>query len=141
MALTTNLRLQTIEGSDYFCPDKISDNFSSLDKLGVDYIVSQGSDDTWHWRKWKSGIAECWGTKYFEETATLGMIQCGITYPFTFAKEPTPVVNVAVDGRTDAYPSYVGTSGSTTDLDCYVYKGTTDSLGFHAMYSVKGRWK
>lgn len=141
MALTTNLRLQTIEGSDYFCPDKISDNFSTLDKLGVDYVVSQGSDDTWHWRKWKSGIAECWGTKYFYATESQGMLQCGVAYPFTFAAEPIPIVNVAVDERADAHTSYVNTHSSTTNLDCYVYKAVATSLGFHAMYSVKGRWK
>lgn len=32
-------------------------------QLGVsDYIIAQGKDDIWNWRKWSSGVAEIWGT-------------------------------------------------------------------------------
>lgn len=29
----------------------------------ADYVVGQGTDGGWRWRKWASGIAECWGTQ------------------------------------------------------------------------------
>ena len=29
--------------------------------LSVDYIVEQGTSGIWTYRKWNSGIAECWG--------------------------------------------------------------------------------
>lgn len=30
-------------------------------KIGVDYVVETGTSGIWTYRKWKSGIAECWG--------------------------------------------------------------------------------
>lgn len=27
----------------------------------ADYVVAQGTAGTWSWRKWNSGVAECWG--------------------------------------------------------------------------------
>lgn len=32
-----------------------------LDALKADYIVEQGTSGNWTYRKWNSGIAECWG--------------------------------------------------------------------------------
>ena len=32
-----------------------------LADLGADYIVEQGTSDGWTYRKWASGVAECWG--------------------------------------------------------------------------------
>lgn len=34
---------------------------SKIDNLGVDYIVEQGTSGIWTYRKWNSGISECWG--------------------------------------------------------------------------------
>ena len=43
----------------------ISDD-SSLQDLSVDYIVEQGTSGIWTYRKWASGVAECWGKGYFD---------------------------------------------------------------------------
>ena len=32
-----------------------------LPPQGVDYVVEQGTSGIWTYRKWNSGIAECWG--------------------------------------------------------------------------------
>ena len=37
-------------------------------KVG-DYVVEQGTDGIWTYRKWNSGIAECWGTSLHESVA------------------------------------------------------------------------
>lgn len=36
---------------------------AALGRVGgsVDFVVSEGEADGWSWRKWESGIAECWG--------------------------------------------------------------------------------
>ena len=39
------------------------------DKVKVDYIVEQGTSGIWTYRKWNSGIAECWGTYSWTITA------------------------------------------------------------------------
>ena len=36
-----------------------------LADLGADYIVSQGTIGIWTYRKWSSGIAECWGVQSY----------------------------------------------------------------------------
>lgn len=36
-----------------------------LDALKYDYIVEQGTSGIWTYRKWNSGIAECWGAYQF----------------------------------------------------------------------------
>lgn len=62
-----------------------------------DYVVSQGTSGSWTYRKWKSGLAECWckhavsnystanawGTLYDGAAVTLP------SYPFTFKAAPT----------------------------------------------------
>lgn len=35
-----------------------------LDALKADYIVEQGTSGIWTYRKWNSGVAECWGAKF-----------------------------------------------------------------------------
>lgn len=39
-----------------------------MDALKVDYVVEQGTSDIWTYRKWNSGIAECWGYKTISTT-------------------------------------------------------------------------
>ena len=42
--------------------EAIKTKLSAHDKaLSVDYIVEQGTSGIWTYRKWNSGIAECWG--------------------------------------------------------------------------------
>lgn len=38
-------------------------------KLGVDYIVEQGASGIWTYRKWSSGIVECWGAQSYSNIA------------------------------------------------------------------------
>lgn len=39
-----------------------------LDALKVDYVVEEGTSGIWTYRKWNSGIAECWGYKNISTT-------------------------------------------------------------------------
>ncbi len=39
--------------------DKIDETFNQQS----DYVLEQGVSDIWVYRKWNSGVAECWGTK------------------------------------------------------------------------------
>lgn len=58
--------LVTIKTKDECCIDIVPAS-EGLDKpngeifFGADYIVEQGTDGIWTYRKWASGIAECWG--------------------------------------------------------------------------------
>ena len=38
--------------------------------LNLDYVVEQGTADGWIYRKWNSGIVECWGKKSYDYTTS-----------------------------------------------------------------------
>lgn len=67
----------------------------------ADYVMEQGSSGIWVWRKWYSGIAECWGRATFTTAITdsWGSLYEAATvdaqpYPFAFAAEPLELVNI-----------------------------------------------
>lgn len=96
---------------------KLSKIKGELSKM-VDYIVEEGTTSIWSYRKWNSGIAECWGK--FSQTVsaytTSGFVVGGSSvspYPFTFASAPVLQVHV----------QRVGTGGglATYDYECTDY--------------------
>lgn len=136
--LTTNLNLQKYTGSSYVNYEDLNANLEKLDALGIDYVTSQGKSGVWQWRKFKSGIAECWGTISKGVVTSSGMVQTGVTFPFTFATPPVANVNAGVAYTNNAYVSYTKTS--TTGIDCYVYKYTDTAyeiwLYIHAIGTI-----
>lgn len=124
---TTNMGLTTINGSDYVNAQVLNDNFELLDKLGFDYVVEQGKSGQWMYRKFKSGIAECWAKITFTPTTATGQLQSGVTFPFVFSEEPCVSVCGGVDYRNDSHISYVNTHGGGTGIDCYLVKNTSEN--------------
>lgn len=62
-----------------------------------DYVISQGTSGIWTYRKWVSGIAECWGTYVNNEVimnVTWGdhyggtVLSTNLAYPITFKERP-----------------------------------------------------
>ena len=131
-------------GLDYVV-EKIYDAVNSGGS--ADYIVEQGTSDIWYYRKWASGIAECWGLKqytvaidrswgggYINQTA-LG----GIAYPFTFAHVSDIQINVR--GGNMWVMSDGGDSNSQLGY-FWLYRTTTASSNTWNVYiHVVGRWK
>lgn len=105
MATTDNMGITLINASDYVDPEAINDGFKALDALGVDYITEQGTSGNWSYRKFKSGVAECWATyetSSAKATESFGSIYYGWhntgTWPITFSS--TPVVTASVSSST-----------------------------------------
>lgn len=133
---TTNLGLTIINHGDNVSPDPINNNMQTLDALGVDYIVQQGTSGNWRYRRWKSGTYECWGT-YKQQTASptvedddYGAFE--MAYPITFVVAPQLFVSARQDGRYQCFVAYVehetakavwyvGNMASGEDLECYLY--------------------
>ncbi len=112
----------------------------------VDYIVEQGTSGIWTYRKWNSGIAECWGTYSYTATSTT---QWGSVYytpvkkvPFPtslFASLPTCSVTAVSSGVQGWGAS---NSRSTTDLDVFLIRPTTLTSGdVYLSIVAKGTWK
>ena len=120
--------------------------------VGADYIVDQGTSGIWTYRKWRTGVAECWTTQTYttaKATTEWGNVHYSVltsilTFPSDFFME-TPEVLAYIrseNGRfwvthaNDATKTNVGTiynlapqkyeSNSTAKLSIYA-KGTWDA--------------
>lgn len=48
----------------------------------ADYIVEYGSDGFWTWRKWSSGVFECWNTNEYAPAIPVGYTAADLELPF-----------------------------------------------------------
>ena len=121
----------------------IEDIDNRLQPLEQDYIVEQGEKDGWNYRKWASGIAECWGRKKSTTISSWDSEYCSISgsFPITFAAHPTFNCSVLQVG---CLRSYLTTASATEDrfevyMKCETPPTNEQSCWFN--FSVKGRWK
>lgn len=111
----------------------------------ADYIVEQGTSGIWTYRKWNSGIAECWGKATVTPTWVAYPIsglyysspQPTVSYPFNITNalvlvNPTEVGSNV--GWVANVSPYVGSVGFTI-----VRNGNTGAAT--VQLSVKGKWK
>ena len=108
----------------------------------TDYIVEQGTSGVWTYRKWASGIAECWGTT----SATVTLTTVGTYYHRGQASFSLP------SGLFNASPSVVMEcrngywsglqSVSTTSVSAYFFD-VANATGYNLSIEVsaKGTWK
>lgn len=113
---------------------------------GTDYIVEQGTSGNWTYRKWYSGIAECWykGNVTFPSTTTGSGVEniylnyVDISFPFTFTSNPMATCSVAW-----RYGEWVQCHAGTTTVRIRKFANTngTNSTTNDVSIDVKGRWK
>lgn len=115
----------------------------------VDYVVEQGTDGIWQYRKWNSGIAECWGYKL-----TSGAFSAwGNGYSHDIPVEDYPS-NLFTDwpyhyassrctgGNTVASENSIGGSiTQTTGITHYRATALSGNVNFQTFYYARGRWK
>lgn len=115
----------------------------------VDYVIEQGTSGIWIYRKWASGLAECWGVTdaITQTTSTDWNVMTSntgtpaINYPFTFVNPPVVSPSVYIHNGNFWLVTY--NAGSTTQTPTYqIARGksattVTFKLGFH----VFGNWK
>lgn len=116
-----------------------------------DYIVSRGQSGIWTWRKWSSGIAECWGsTTYQSGTWTAwGNIyytsnNCGnISYPFEFIDPPVEQITL---GQASLDLWMIQSTGNSKSATGSYYGGrpataTQTNVDVYVDFYVVGEWK
>jgi hypothetical protein len=121
-----------------------------IGQLSNDYIVAQGTSGIWSYRKWNSGIAECWGTtanNTVDINGPWGAIYHNngaipsISYPFAFIERPNFFATPVVDNYGYwllAYNSGSATATPTLNvLRGMAAEGANVSANLHAI----GRWK
>lgn len=114
----------------------------------IDTIVEEKTSGIWTYRKYASGIAECWG----QETVTVdittdfgGWFRANITptdYPFEFAALPTAHLDAtSTNNRIFVLAKYG--EPSVTNIGTFAVMRPTSSsgAGIRAYYRAVGRWK
>ena len=111
-----------------------------------DYVVDQGTDGDWTYRKWKSGFAECWRNISVTPTTVNGNNSIEITLPFTFANTSynvtiTPAkAAMYVERWGDCATNGTITHTTTSFTMAYNYAfGTAYNVSFNIV--VNGKWK
>ena len=110
----------------------------------VDYIVDEGISGIWTYRKWNSGIAECWGsyttTGGSSTEGSLYWIGTSTTYPSGLFIS-TPITEAILQGN------WIGgilnsDSHSKDSFVGYVWTAlNTSSYNFIINIRATGRWK
>lgn len=118
-----------------------------LDALKADYIVEQGTDGGWKYRKWYSGTAECWRIAELGVTSWSSWGSWFYTAQNTNIVFPTglfldaPVAEVTRTGGIDSIP--VITSVNATQINTvYAVRPNASGTGsiWIAVHAI-GKWK
>lgn len=117
-----------------------------------DFVIEQGTKDSWSYRKWNSGVMECW--RRLQITAnvnsawgslyTSGAISAtNLSYPYTFTELPMLTVNLmpfGAGGLIMMSGNAYGSASNTGALE--IARGTAYSNGQYLInYYAIGRWK
>lgn len=115
----------------------------------TDYIVEQGASGIWTYRKWNSGIAECWGTSTFTSVPMTNAWGYGY-----YASSVGRTINLpsglftAVNAVEVGVDFYGGTGNwnldgrSTSQLNGYLWSTKSETRSkIDVFTTVKGKWK
>ena len=112
-----------------------------------DFIEAQGTSGVWTYRKWKSGIAECWGTPSVQSGSWSGGSNLyyatkSVALPSgLFTGSPNVMLTVREAGGAAVTPATtVPSTGNFSTTFIRVYGGTDDVLISLSAYAI-GRWK
>lgn len=117
---------------------------SIADSPVADHIIDQGMNDTWTYRKWASGAAECWGqpSKSVESSGEFIGAYAFSTYfslpDGLFASVAEANVNPTI-GNGYAIPAYINLTNASIAVDALANNSGTQTFSAHI--SVKGKWK
>lgn len=119
-----------------------------------DFITEQGTSGIWTYRKWNSGMAECWGGTAQTTVACTGTwgsvyvsqptvnIAAPVDYPFTFVSVPTVQATPVINTGNFWLATNSGSGGTTTKSPGFqpVRGGSGNAIGHVDLY-VRGKWK
>ena len=90
-------------------------------RLGVDWIVEQGTSGNWTYRKWNSGIAECWGT-HNPSSSTSGT-EGGLYFQSIYIDFPSGLFASAPRTLVTAHGNWIGGAMTGNGLTAAKWQG------------------
>lgn len=111
-----------------------------------DFVVDQGESDMWTYRKWNSGIAECWGITSFAAPTSMkslgSMFYNGVqlpSLPFTFAKVRSVVGNVYAPDNGLYWFNPFSVNGNL--INAWIIGADSTTRTTYVYVTVYGTWK
>lgn len=135
--------------SDIFCTkEEYNELKDAWDSISQDYIVSQGTSGNWTYRKWNSGIAECWCTTSQNFTSE-GLYTSNLyffdgtakSYPFSFAAIPACFTWKTTHSASGAISTGSAGTISATPKPRILTSNTASSYTETLCFFAIGRWK
>ena len=129
----------------------IKHNAATTSTIMGDYVVEEGTSGIWTYRKWNSGIAECWGTTSISSAmdtswgnAYISSATASISYPFTFTERPIENVSLQTSSSAAWLMHESNAPNTTTQTGLYRAARSNSDSAVNTIYfdiQVKGRWK
>lgn len=144
--LTNKLKMEKPDSTDNVSPDAYNRNFDIIDEeitaLKKDYVIDQGYEGNWVYRRWNSGIAEVWGRHQTKSTNLYGLGLTVMTPEYPFAFIEAPIVQASFYTESDAYAGirYVNSTPRQPQVYGYSQKFSEGNMCVFMIYSI-GRWK
>ena len=111
------------------------------------YVVEEGTDGIWTYRKWSDGIAECWGIHSVSSSAWTAWGNGYYTSTYSQPTFPTglfleaPVVSALNQSGLDAYITHSGTVTKNAVGSIFLTRPTSSpEAGYSIGYMAKGKW-
>ena len=116
----------------------------------IDYIVDQGTSGIWYYRKWNSGVAECWGmqTNVSGTFADWGNIYSydipSVSFPsglFTALIYESAQARCPEQNAVSSINAHGGSISTASQITCIRGTAATGTYTFTAYRYAIGRWK
>lgn len=114
----------------------------------TDYIVEQGTSGIWTYRKWNSGVAECWGVelKSTAISSSWGGLyyssELGTNFPTDFFVDAPTTVSIYVSSALSVWV-YNSATFTKNTIKYYLIRPAQVTTGnnFNVRFHAIGRWK
>lgn len=150
---TSNLNLIKPELTDNVDVGVMNSNFETIDEavseLKVDYVVATGSQNGWTYRRWASGLMDCYGRFAVSFTTNIKWYsiyrtEIGLynkTYPVSFVDVPVLVRSFDSAKGTSWALASSGASKTNTGGTMFANPSPNVSESGYLSFFAQGRWK
>ena len=117
----------------------------------VDYVIEMGSDGIWSYRKWKSGIAECWGSLDLTTAIQTKLDSAAlyyndstmkkVDYPVKFKETPTEIANLQSPAGIVWLAGKSKNSKSSSAVYSLISPDKLSNSTYSIAFTVKGYWQ
>lgn len=148
--LTDHLQLVKPDISEGVSPSGFNRNFDKIDEaifeLENDYVVDQGEQNGWIYRRWASGIVEQWKTTDFYTVPPRSGVFTDIQLPVPMAFSNYNVQLSLTRGKNDqasfwTWINLLSCRQTVNSFTIHTFNDGTNTVTIAAHISIKGRWK